>query len=114
MKRVALSLSVTALVLGILLVGTPAAALTDSDFSFPDYSVTDFLDDAVSIFSELSSMGTETFSGLVNYVMDATFLNDAPLYSIFNIYFIVCLAFVAFTLLAALISAGIYAKKKGS
>lgn len=116
MKRVALSLSAAALVLSILFVGTPASALelAGSEFSFPAYSVTDFIDDTISIFSELSSMGLGTFAGLANYVMEGTFLGGAPFYSIFNMYFIICLAFVAFTLLAAIISAKVYANKKKS
>lgn len=114
MKRVALSFLAAASVLSVLFVGTPAAAFTGSEYSFPNYSVTDFLNDAVSVFTELAGMRLETWSGFGKFVLESTFIGGAPLTSISNIYFIVCLAFILISVLAAIISTKMYAKKEES
>lgn len=114
MKRVALSFSAAASVLSVLFVGTPAAAFTGSGYSFPNYSITDFLNDAVSVFSELAGLRPETWTGFGKFLLESTFIGGAPFTSISNIYFIICIAFILILVLAAIISAKVYAKKEGS
>lgn len=112
MKSVASSAPAAVLAISVLFAGTPVSASAGSGFTFPNYSVGDFFGDMVSIFTEIAGMDLSAWNGFGTFLSSGTFIGGAPFSSISNVYFVVCLAFMAFCIVAALVSAKVFPKEE--